>query len=253
MLKSIGLRDTNTRKSMRVPRNFSIAVQYILDEWVPPRIRDSRLLMYIPMRILMKDSTNDFLTFKDWVFKRSDKDFSNLYERTLHVQELQGETDLNPLCTKEILRLVKGKRVLEVGCGRGYLANLLSKENDVTACDIVISPSIKKKYPGVNFKSANIQSLPFKNASFDLVITTHTLEHVRDLPGAVSEIRRVAREKIIIVVPRQRPYKYTFSLHTQFFPYTWSLESAFGFTKGKTTINKLGDWLYIDDVSSPRK
>lgn len=231
---------------MRVPRNFSIGVQYILDEWVPPRIRDSRLLMYFPMKFVLKDTVRDFMTFKDWVFKKSDKEFGRLYERTLHVQELQGETDLNEECLNEILATVKNKNVLEVGCGRGLLANRLSKNNKVTACDIVISKNIKKTFPKVNFQEANIEQLPFKDNSYDVVITTHTLEHVRNLAIAVSEIRRVAKNEIIIVVPRQRPYKYTFSLHTQFFPYDWSLEAAFGYTQDKTIIKKLGDWFYRD-------
>lgn len=229
---------------MKVSRNFSIAVQYILDEWVPPHIRDSRILMYPPMRFLMKDATKDFMTFKEWVFQKSDKEFGALYERTLHVQELQGETDLNDQCLQEILKTVKGKKVLEAGCGRGFLAGKLSTKNKVTGCDIVVSDDVKKKYPNVTFKSGSIENLPFKDNKFDVVIATHTLEHVKDVPKATSEMRRVAKEAIIIVVPRQRPYKYTFSLHTQFFPYDWSLEAAFGYTPGKTTIKKLGDWFY---------
>lgn len=235
---------------MRVPRNFSIAIQYVLDEWVPPRIRDTKWFMYLPMRFLMKDATQDFMTFKDWVFKKSEKEFGALYERTLHVQELQGETDLNELCLKEILKICKNKRVLEIGCGRGYLANKLSSKNEVTACDIVIASSLRKKYPEIKFIEGNIEKLPFKDKSFDTVLTTHTLEHVRNLDKAIAEIRRVAKKEIIIVVPRQRPYKYTFSLHTQFFPYTWSLEAAFGYKPGKTTIKKMGDWIYIDKLGS---
>lgn len=234
---------------MKVPRNLSIRVQYILDEWVPPRIRDSRLLMYPPMRALMKDATGDFMSFKNWIWEKSDKDFNNLYERTLHVQELQGETDLNDRCLHEITKSIKNKRVLEVGCGRGLLANALSENNTVTACDIVVSQGLKKKYKSINFVSANIENLPFKDNSFDVVVTTHTLEHVRNLDKAVSEIKRVAKHQVIVVVPRQRPYRYTFSLHTQFFPYEWSLQNAFGFTKGKTVIKNLGDWYYSHKLS----
>ena len=229
---------------MKVSRGFSIRVQYFLDEWVSPRIRDSRLLMGLPMKLVMKDSADDFMNFKNWVWEKDDKEFGNLYKRTLSAQELQGETDLNDKCLKEILANVKGKKVLDVGCGRGLLANKLAKNNTVTGCDIVISKSLKDRYPKVSFKQGNIEKLPFKDGSFDVVITTHTLEHVRNLNLAYKEIKRVAKDKIIIVVPRQRPYKYTFSLHTQFFPYNWSLLNSFGFIKGKTTIKNLGDWYY---------
>ncbi len=231
---------------MKVSRKFSIAVQFVLDELVPPIIRDSKWFMYLPMKLVLKDTVGDFMNFKNWVFQKSDKDFGKLYERTLHVQELQGETDLNEACLDEILKLVKNKKVLEVGCGRGFLANKLSAKNKVTACDIVVSSDLRTKFPQVKFIESNIENLPFGDNSFDTVITTHTLEHVRDLPKAVAEIKRVAKKEVIIVVPRQRPYKYTFSLHTQFFPYRWSLETAFGYKSGATNIKNLGDWLYIE-------
>lgn len=233
---------------MKVSRNFSVKVLYVLDQWVPPRLRDSKWFMYLPVKFVLKDAANDFMTFKDWVFEKSDKEFGALYDRTGHVQELQGETDLNQQCTEEILRLVKNKKVLEVGCGRGFLANKLSAKNKVTACDIVINDKLKKKYPKVTFKPANIEDLPFKDSSFDVVVTTHTLEHVKNLGKAMSELRRVAKNDLIIVVPRQRPYKYGFSLHTQFFPYKWSLQSAFGFRPGKTIIKYLGDWVYSEKL-----
>lgn len=185
------------------------------------------------------------MTFKNWVFSADKKKFSSLYERTGHVQELQGETDLNPQCTEKILQTIKGKTVLEVGCGRGYLANLMSENHNVTGCDIVISDGLKKKYPEIKFVQGNIQSLPFADNSFDTVVSTHTLEHVQDLPGAVSELRRIAKKELIIVVPRQRPYKYTFSLHTQFFPYEWSITNAFGYRKD-AAIERLGDWFYYE-------
>jgi ubiquinone/menaquinone biosynthesis C-methylase UbiE len=204
--------------------------------------------MYLPMKLVLKDATKDFMTFKDSIYKMTKDEFSQLYERTLHVQELQGETDLNDACRKEILKIVKGSTVLEVGCGRGLLAKQLAKKNKVTACDIVIPENLKKSKDGVKYIEANIDKLPFKDKSFDVVISTHTLEHVQNTDEAMSELRRVARKTIIIVVPRQRPYKYTFSLHTHFFPYSWSLQAAFG--NHDAEIKKLGDWLYIEKVSS---
>src|SRR5262245_44319483 len=116
---------------MRVSRNFSISVQYVLDQLVPPIIRDSKWFMYLPMRLVVKDGPNDFMSFKNWIFKRSEKDIDDLYNRTAHVQELQGETSLNQACADAIVAMVKNSTVLEVGAGRGYLANRLAKKNKV--------------------------------------------------------------------------------------------------------------------------
>jgi ubiquinone/menaquinone biosynthesis C-methylase UbiE len=230
---------------MKVPREFSVKVQYVLDQWVPPRIRDSKWFMYLPMKLVLKDTVDDFMTFKQKVFTMSASEFSGLYERTVHVQELQGETDLNQACTKEILKTIRNKTVLEVGCGRGYLAEKLAQKNKVTACDIVLSDKLKASKGSVSYIEANIESLPFKDDAFDYIVTTHTLEHVQRLSVAIAELRRVAKHGLVIVVPRQRPYKYTFSLHTQFFPYEWSLQAAFNSPKN-AVIKYLGDWFYIE-------
>ena len=230
-------------RPVRVSRRTSIRIQYFLDQWVPPRIRDSRLFMYLPMRLVLKDATGDFMHFKQTVFGMTGTEFSQLYERTAHVQELQGETDLNEACTQEILKALNKRTVLEVGCGRGYLARRLAHANRVTACDIAISDGLKGDGSGVTYVACNIQSLPFSDRAFDYVVSTHTVEHVQDLSKAMRELRRVAREGLIIVVPKQRPYKYTFSLHTQFFPYEWSLRAAFGADEN-VSITYLGDWFY---------
>ncbi len=233
---------------MRVNRNFSVAVQYILDEWIPPRIRDSRIFMTLPMKFVLKDTASEFMTFKNWFYSADSKAIGKLYEKTSHVQELQGETDLNPQCVAKILKTISSKNVLEVGCGRGYLANLMSAVSKVTACDIVIPKELSKKFPSIKFVEADIENLSFNDNQFDTVVCTHTLEHTKNLAQAISELRRVANKELLIVVPRQRPYKYTFSLHTQFFPYEWSIVNAFGYRK-KAKIEKLGDWFYYEKIS----
>ncbi|MFL6145104.1 MAG: methyltransferase domain-containing protein [Labedaea sp.] len=236
--------------SMRISRRFAIAVQYVLDQWVPPVVRDSRWFMHLPMRFVLRGGARDFMTFKDWVFTSSDEEFGELYERTAGAH-LQRETDLNAACTEEILRLVENRNVLEVGCGRGFLAGRLAAKNEVTASDIIVSEALRAKFPRVTFEQANIEHLPYADDSFDVVVSTHTLEHVKNLDAAARELRRVAKETLVLVVPRERPYKYTFSLHTHFFPYKWSLQAAFGDPPGTTIRNLGGDWLYHQNLHLP--
>lgn len=202
------------------------------------------------MRVMFKDKARIYEDFKPQGFRMSRREFSKAYEDTADVADFQGETDLNQKCTEAILKNVRGQTVLEVGAGRGYLSNLLSEKHTVTASDIVIPKELKKRYPKINWRPANIEKLPFKDNSFDTVITTHTLEHVQDLQSAISEVRRVAKQRLIVVVPRQRPALYTFSLHLHFFPYEWSLPAAFGYRQN-STITNLGDWLYIEDAPTP--
>lgn len=233
---------------MQIARELSVKVQYVLDQWVPPGLRDSKWFMYLPMKLVLRSNTKEFTGFKDKVFRMSPHQFSALYARTAREEELQGETDLNKACCDEILKTIRNKKVLEVGCGRGYLANLLSSKNKVTACDIVLPTKLKELDGPIKYVEANIEALPFKDKTFDYVVSTHTLEHVQNLQLALTELRRVAKNALIIVVPKQRPYKYTFNLHTQFFPYKWSLEGALGTHKG-VTIKDLGDWFYFERLN----
>jgi len=58
------------------------------------------------------------------------------------------------------------------------------------------------------------------------VISTHVIEHVLEYREAIAELRRIAKKRLIIVVPRERESRYTFNPHFNFFPYTHSFLRA---------------------------
>lgn len=232
---------------LRIPREASLVIQYVLDELLPPRLRDSWLLMKLPIWLMFRREHLELKDFKDRAFGMTDQEFANAYKGAGTVN-FQGDTDLNKKCTNEILKSIRGKSVLDAGCGRGYLAGRLASIAKTTGVDLGITDEVRHKYPNVDFQEGRLEALPFEDAEFDTVVCTHTLEHVQDLPLALQELRRVTRHRLIVVVPRQRPYKYTFSLHIHFFPYKWSLESQFG-SKPNTRICQLGDWYYQEDLT----
>jgi protein-L-isoaspartate O-methyltransferase len=49
-------------------------------------------------------------------------EFAQVYADTADLQQVQGSTDLNDACLAAILEAVVGDRVLDAGCGRGFLA-----------------------------------------------------------------------------------------------------------------------------------
>jgi ubiquinone/menaquinone biosynthesis C-methylase UbiE len=104
----------------------------------------------------------------------------------------------------DIERDLAGRRVLEVGSGRGDFACWLARRDPapqrVTAADL--SPvavakgrafAAELRLDGVDFAVADIQCLPFPDAAFDTVISCETIEHVPDPPRAVRELARVLR------------------------------------------------------------
>jgi ubiquinone/menaquinone biosynthesis C-methylase UbiE len=118
----------------------------------------------------------------------------------------------------------------------------------VTAADIVLDPQFVADYPHIRCQEAAVERLPFPDRAFDTVVCAHTLEHVQELEAAIRELRRVTARRLIIVVPRQRPYQYTFDLHLHFFPYRSSLLMALKPGKGNYHCENLqGDWFYFED------
>ncbi len=231
------------------PREITNKIRFIIDECIPPIIRDAGWFMLLPLKLVLGHKTNTFLNFKDKALEISEEEFTNIYE--VFNADKGRQTHLNNKCIKEVLKNIAGKTVLEVGSGKGYLASKMSEKYEVTASDIVIDKEAKDAYPNIRFKKANVEKLPFKNKSFDTVVCTHTLEHVQNIHLAISELRRVKKKRLIIVVPKQRPYRYTFDfLHLHFFPYIFSLMAIMKDKKVKKWYCKEidGDLFYKEDT-----
>ncbi len=108
------------------------------------------------------------------------------------------------------LRGVSG--VLDVGCGSGWLSEMLSRRGfGVTALDIGLdsirraSERLKSKAPGVSFILGDVYKLPFKNDRFDAVVASEVLEHLENPLDALNEMARVVRPGGNIVV--STPYR----------------------------------------------
>ena len=79
-------------------------------------------------------------------------------------------------------------KVLDIGCG--YTAN----DNASVICDV---QDLSNFYKDRNFVRLIDKTLPFKDKEFDFVITSHVLEHVRDVDFLIKELERVATKGYI--------------------------------------------------------
>lgn len=231
---------------MRLSRNFTNVFNWILDHIFPPFIRDSRIIMAPLFYLLFGKKYRRFMDFKDNVL-RLDADGIVGYYRELSSYHIKRETDLNKQSVSYILDNIKGNSVLDISCGTGYLAKRIVEKHkiDVVGIDFIISDKIKNmKQP--KFIEASIENIPFPDNHFDTVISTHTLEHVVDIKKAINELRRVCKGKLIIVLPKQRNYRYTFDLHLHFFPYKYSVLNVMG-NKG-TCVCLKNDWVYEEYI-----
>lgn len=84
-----------------------------------------------------------------------------------------------------------GRSVLDVGTGGGHVADRLARVGcAVVTCDL--SPAME---PDVVCPA---ESLPFDDASFDVVVTRLAAHHFADVRAAVREMARVAREHVVV-------------------------------------------------------
>lgn len=118
--------------------------------------------------------------------------------------------------------------------------------------DIVL-PEERDRVKGIKYIRGSITKLPFQNEEFDTVICTHALEHMKDDVLALDEIRRVCRRKLLIVLPRQREYKYTYDLHVNFYPYKYNVETLMnsgnvGKRSGLMVELLSNDWMIIEEM-----
>jgi SAM-dependent methyltransferase len=86
--------------------------------------------------------------------------------------------------------------VLDVGCGRGVLVNLLSN-GGIPATGV--DPGASGDDPQLIMARAS--SLPFADCAFEWVTLRHVPHHLTDLPAALAECARVARIGLLIAEP----------------------------------------------------
>ena len=117
---------------------------------------------------------------------------STIDPRILHVKlVLEHLGDLN------------GRRVADVGCGKGRFARIVKERNpgaQVVALDL--AEAMLRPIPAeIERVAASMTALPLATETFDGAYATESLEHAVDIPGAVAELARIVKPggKLVII------------------------------------------------------
>jgi len=205
-------------------RETTNRIRFVLEDIVPPILRDSKLFKGMASLAWGKH-IGDLASFRERAPFLTDQEYEDLYK--MHPRVHEG-TDNSRDCIAEIIKDVVGTSVCDVGCGTGillkHIKNTRPEVTRLMGVDFAIDDA--DALDGIEYEASKIESLPFKDGEFDTVICTHVIEHVLDYRAAIAELRRITKKRLIIIVPREREYRYTFNPHFNFFPYTHSFLRA---------------------------
>jgi len=93
--------------------------------------------------------------------------------------------------------------ILEVGCGSGTVTRVLAEDRKVTGLELTFAGTHKVRDMGISCVQGSIDSLPFENDSFDLVLASEVLEHLNDeiFSGGLREMTRAVSRYVMVTVP----------------------------------------------------
>ncbi len=97
-------------------------------------------------------------------------------------------------------------KTLELGAGIGAHVSqedLSRQEYHCVELRENMAAELRSRFPSVTVVTGNCEILPYEDGFFDRIIAVHVLEHLRDLPHAIKEARRVLKTNGIfsIVIP----------------------------------------------------
>lgn len=97
--------------------------------------------------------------------------------------------------------------VLDIGTGAGHIYRKLKGRNGLRPFGMDISLELVGRLNENTISVADIKKIPFKDGSFDLVLTADVIEHINpnDFDESINEIIRVSKKYILI----NSPYKDT--------------------------------------------
>lgn len=121
-----------------------------------------------------------------------------------HASRRRCETVLSMLGSLTL----ENPRILEVGCGTGWLAERLTHFGTVFATDLAdeVITRAQRRVKTVTFAAGDIMSVPLPHGTFDVVVTLETLSHVADQRAFVGRLADLLRVGGYLILTTQNRF-----------------------------------------------
>jgi len=165
-----------------------------------------------------------------------------------------------------------GIRLLDVGCGTGYHLHRYRDRGFVISGVDGSADMLKEAAqanPGIEFKQADVEKLPYPDASFDLVLCVEVYRYLPSIDACTREIARVLKPGGLALVTAAPPLqaslyplvnRITSAMRVsdltrlrQFFHSQRALRAAFdGAGFGRTDVHGVygGPWIWVERMSA---
>ena len=107
-------------------------------------------------------------------------------------------------------RSVSGTRyglLMDLGCGTGYGASILSKQNEVIGIDssAVAVAYARRSFPEIELVRASGESLPISDGSLDAIVAFEVIEHLANPERMLDECKRMLRRGGVLHISTPNP------------------------------------------------
>jgi len=110
----------------------------------------------------------------------------------------------------ELFTQAAPRSVLDVGCGEGVLTHkwaLALGDKRIVGIDLddpkLLAEQATRQAPNLEYKVMKAENMPFSDDEFGLASAIEVLEHVPDPAHTVAEMARVAKDHLLVSVPRE--------------------------------------------------
>ena len=145
--------------------------------------------------------------------KKEAREVYNKIAEKYHEKRI-SERDLNLLVDQPtifaLLGHIKGKKILDAGCGSGIYSRILLKKGakvsglEVSGKMLDLAREHCKKFK-VDFKQGSVDKLPYPDKSFDIIVSSLVIHYLKNPTKAFKEFNRVLKKGGILVFSTHHP------------------------------------------------